>query len=109
MSFIKLDLNTCLKIKETLSREGLPLSVRIELRSTGCCDSSLGLIAGGVEESDLVEEADGLKIVMSPEIHNLVGEVSVDYVDDGRKQGFVLSSSKPLNEWEGFAACSIRI
>ncbi|MDD5170395.1 MAG: hypothetical protein PHN75_16385 [Syntrophales bacterium] len=109
MSFFKLDLDTCRKIKETLSREGHPLSVRIEIRSTGCCDSSLGLIAGGIEETDLVEEVDGLKIFIKREIHNLVGEVTIAYVDDGQKQGFVLTSGKPLNEWEGFGVCSIRV
>jgi hypothetical protein len=49
-----------------------------------------------------------LTIRMSPSTYELVGTVSISYVDDAQKKGFVLTSSKPLNEWEGFAACNIK-
>jgi hypothetical protein len=45
---------------------------------------------------------------MSPDTYKLVGNVSISYVDDAPKKGFILTSSKPLNEWEGFAACNIK-
>jgi Fe-S cluster assembly iron-binding protein IscA len=71
----------------------------------------LRLVAGvdTVRESDLVEELDGLTFVISPETHQLVGEVRIAYTDDAGREGFVLTSSKPLSEWDGFAARTIRM
>lgn len=109
MPMIQLDPLACEAIKTVLSEKGLPLSVRIEIRSTGCCDSSLGIAAGEAEEHDLLEEIDGLSIAMSPATHQLVGDVSVSYVDDSDRKGFVLLSDRSLNEWAGFAPSSIRL
>ncbi|MBA4396779.1 MAG: hypothetical protein C0394_05285 [Syntrophus sp. (in: bacteria)] len=106
---IKLDPTACEAIKSALSEKELPLSVRIEIRSTGCCDASLGMIAATAEEHDLIEEIDGLIILMGPAIYKLVGEVSISYVDDSARKGFILVSERPLNEWEGFSACNIRL
>jgi Fe-S cluster assembly iron-binding protein IscA len=106
---IKLDLRACKAIKSALSERKLPLSIRIEVRSTGCCDASVGLTADTVDEFDLLEEIDGLIIIISPETYELVGEVTISYVDDDGRRGFFLTSSRPLNEWSGFAVCNIRI
>jgi hypothetical protein len=62
-----------------------------------------------IHESDLVEEVDGLTFVISPETHELVGEVRISCNDDAERKGFVLTSSKPVSEWEGLATCSIRM
>lgn len=96
-------------IKATLSEKGLPCSVRIEIRSTGCCDASLGMIADKAEASDLIMEIDGLTILMRPALYALVGEVSILCVDDPKKNEFILVSDRPLNEWAGFGACNIRL
>ena len=58
-----------------------------------------------VRESDLVEEVDGLTFVISPETHDLVGDVTIGCAEDG----FVVMSAKPLSEWDGFAPCKIRM
>jgi Fe-S cluster assembly iron-binding protein IscA len=108
MSLITLDQPAIEAIRKELDGKGLPLTVRIEIRSTGCCDASLSLISDTAEESDLIESVEDLTIRMSPSTHELVGTVSISYVDDAQKRGFVLTSSKPLNEWEGFAACNIK-
>ncbi len=108
MSMIKLSPSDCTTIKAILSEKGLPCSVRIEIRSTGCCDASLSMTADTAEESDLIEEIAGLTIFMRPALYALVGEVSVRCVDDSRTNEFILVSEKPLNEWEGFAGSQIR-
>ncbi len=109
MPMIRLEPLACEAIKRTLSENGLPLSVRIEIRSTGCCDASLGIAAEAAEVHDLIEEADGLAIAMSRETHQLVGDVSISYVDDFDRKGFVLLSDRSLNEWAGFAPGNIRL
>jgi Fe-S cluster assembly iron-binding protein IscA len=109
MSLVTLDPGAGQAIKSLLSERGIQGPVRIELRSTGCCDASLGLRVDTAHESDLVEEVDGLTFVISPETHQLVGEVRISYTDDACRKGFVLTSSRPVSEWDGFATCSIRM
>jgi len=96
-------------IKSFLAEKGSQGPIRIDLNSTGCCDVSLGLSVDTVRAADLVQEVDGLQFVMSPETYQLVGEVTISFVDEREKRGFVLFSSKPVSEWDGFGVCSIRI
>jgi Fe-S cluster assembly iron-binding protein IscA len=96
-------------IKSFLTEKGCQGPIRIDLHSTGCCDASLGLSIDTIRAADLVQEVDGLQLVMSPETHQLVGEVIISYVDEGGRKGFVLTSSKPVSEWDGFGVCSISI
>jgi len=109
MSLVTLDTNASHAVKSVLSERGMQGPIRIEIQFTGCCDPSLGLIVDAVRESDLVEEVDGLTFVISPETHQLVGEVRISYMDDAGRKGFVLTSNKPISEWDGFATCSIRM
>jgi Fe-S cluster assembly iron-binding protein IscA len=109
MSLVTLDPGAGQAIKSLLSEGRIQGPIRIEIQSTGCCDPSLGLIVDTVRDSDLVEELDGLTFVISPETHQLVGEVRISCADDAGREGFVLTSSKPLSEWDGFATRSIRM
>jgi Fe-S cluster assembly iron-binding protein IscA len=109
MSIVSLDPSACLAIKTALSEKDLPFSVRIEIRSTGCCDASLGIAASMIEINDLSDQIDGLQIVMSPTVHELVGGVSISYRNDAEQTGFIIVSEKSLNEWAGFAAGCIRL
>jgi Fe-S cluster assembly iron-binding protein IscA len=109
MSLVTLDPGAGQAIKSLLSEGGIQGPIRIEIQSSGCCDPSLGLIVDTVRESDLVEELDGLTFVISPETHQLVGEVRISCADDAGREGFILTSSKPLSEWDGFATRSIRM
>jgi Fe-S cluster assembly iron-binding protein IscA len=108
MPLITIDQPAIEAIRKELEGKGLPLTLRIEIRSTGCCDASLSLVSNAAEELDLIESVEDLTIRMSPDTYKLVGNVSISYVDDAPKKGFILTSSKPLNEWEGFAACNIK-
>jgi len=109
MSLVTLDPDAGQAIRSLVSERGIRGPVRIEIQSTGCCDSSLELSVDTVRESDLVEELDGLTFVISPETHQLVGEVRISYTDDAGRKGFILTSSQPLGEWDGFATRSIRM
>jgi len=59
--------------------------------------------------TDLIQELDGLTFVIKPETYNLVGKVTISYVDEMGRKGFVLTSSKPLGEWDGFGCSEIEI
>jgi len=109
MPLVTLDPGAGQAVKSLLSEKDVQGPVRVELQFTGCCDPSLGLIVGTVRESDLVEEVDGLTFVIDPETHQLAGEVRISCTDEAGSNRFVLTSSKPIGEWDGLITCSIRM
>ena len=109
MSLVKLNPAASQAVKSLLSERGVREPIRIELQFTGCCDPSLGLIVDRIRESDLVQEVDGLTFVIDPETHELAGEVKISYTEDAGRDRFVLTSSKPVSEWDGLITCSIRM
>ena len=92
-------------IRVSLAGNGPARPIRIDLRSTGCCDASLCLRLDAICEDDLIEESDGLTFVMSPHMCRLTGAVTITC---GRGEGeFILLPAKPLSEWDGFGVCRI--
>jgi iron-sulfur cluster insertion protein len=106
---VKLEPGAAQAIRSFLAEKGLNQPIRIDLRSSGCCDPVLSLSVDAVRESDLIERLDDLMFVISPQIHELVGEVTIAYVDDSGRKGFILTSIKPVSEWDGVGACDIRL
>jgi Fe-S cluster assembly iron-binding protein IscA len=62
-----------------------------------------------IRKDDLTEEIEGLTFVTSPEIHQLAGDITITYVDEKSRQGFILKSSKSISEWDGFGFCTIKV
>jgi Fe-S cluster assembly iron-binding protein IscA len=108
MSIVKLDPRAYQAIMSELLERKLRPFVRIEICSTGCCDASLGLRPDKADVSDLVEEVDDLTLLINPEVYALVGVVSISCADEVGRSGFILTSQRPLNEWEGFAVCDMK-
>ena len=106
---VKLEASAIQAIRSFLAEKGIQEPLRIDLRSSGCCDPSLMLSVGNVCESDLLQEVEGLTIIMSPEIYQLVGEVTISYADEIGRKGFLLTPEKPISEWDGFGVSLIRI
>lgn len=96
-------------IKSFLADKGIQQPIRIDLHSSGCCDASLCLCVDTISESDLTLELDSLTFVISPETHQLVGDVKISYVDETGRKGFLLTSAKPIGEWDGFGVSDIKI
>ena len=92
-----------------LEEKGLQKSVRIDLGFTGCCDASLTIVADSAREDDLVIETDGLTFIISPETHELSGDINISCIDEPGRKGFHITSSKPVSEWDGFGICDIKI
>jgi Fe-S cluster assembly iron-binding protein IscA len=61
-----------------------------------------------IRESDLVYEINGLTFVISPETFQLVGNIRISYRDTTDKKGFMITSEKPVSEWDGFGVSDIR-
>ncbi len=109
MPVFHVDSQTVQKIQQFLVQKGQACCVRVEIRSSGCCDAALGLAAQEPAQTDIVEQHDSLQIAMPLEIYQLVGGITISGSDDEPLQNFFLTSEKPLNEWSGFAPCSIQI
>ena len=106
---VKLEAGAGRAIRSFFAEKGIQGPLRIHLQSSGCCDSSLGLSVDRIRESDLIQEVDGLTFMISPETYRLAGEVAISYRDEIGEEGFILTSEKPVSEWEGFGVSAIRI
>jgi len=109
ISIIKLEPGVSQVIKSFLAAKGIRQPIRIDLNFSGCCDASLCLRADAILETDLTLELDGLTFVINPDTYQLVGEVTISCVDERGRKGFVLTSSKPVGEWDGFGVSDIKI
>jgi Fe-S cluster assembly iron-binding protein IscA len=109
MAHIQLTPEAIQSMQAFLEEKGVKSPIRIDIQSTGCCDPSLGLCIDHVNDRDLVLESNELTLIMDPLTLQTVGKVKIDYANEPGKKGFVLTSSIPLSEWEGFGTCEIRL
>jgi Fe-S cluster assembly iron-binding protein IscA len=107
--FITLGPGMAQAIKTWMSGNNARGAVRIEIRSTGCCDASLGMRIDSARESDMVVIAEGITFVVDREIHDLAGKIAIACCDEPNRTGFKITSSIPLNEWAGFGICDIMV
>ena len=106
---VKLEPGAARAAERFLKEKGIDQPLRIDLNFTGCCDASLVLRADDMGEGDLYAEIEGLTFVMDPEVYNLAGEITIEYVEEEGRTGFVLTSQRPVGEWEGFGISEIKI
>jgi Fe-S cluster assembly iron-binding protein IscA len=92
-----------------LNEKGISRPLRIDLRFTGCCDASLGLRVDDINQSDLYVEVEGLTFIVDPDVYRLAGGVTITYEEEKGRTGFLLTSEKPVSEWEGFGVSNIQI
>lgn len=91
-----------------LNERGISRPLRIDLNFTGCCDASLCLRVDDIGESDLYTEVEGLTFIVDPEIYNLAGGIAIACVEEDGRTGFMLTSERPVSEWEGFGVSEIK-
>ncbi len=106
---VKLESGAGRAASQFLNEKGINRSLRIDLRFTGCCDASLCLRVDDIGEGDLYMEADGLTFIMDTEVYRLAGGVAIAYVEEKDRKGFLLTSERPVSEWEGFGVSDIQV
>jgi len=109
ISIIKLEPGAIQAIKTFLADKSIHQPIRIDTNFSGCCDASLCLRVDNTLDTDLTIELEDITFVINPDTYQLVGEVTISYVDEGGRKGFVLKSSKPIGEWDGFGVSDIKI
>ncbi|MDD5723743.1 MAG: hypothetical protein PHY29_08410 [Syntrophales bacterium] len=97
MQFVTLAPGTGSAIKASLSKQGAQSPLRIKLCFAGRFDPFLDLAVDTVREVDLVQETEDLTFIIAPETYEIVGNVTISYVDDGDRNGFMLASTGPAS------------
>ncbi len=95
------------RIKEVLEAEGKPgWGLRIFMVEGGCCGPSYGMdIDEKAIETDEVIEKNGLRIFMDRETFVNLSGMTLDFIDDGERQGFVLTGGKTPSCGSGCSSC----
>ena len=98
MPLVSLEADVVQAIHQSLAENDLKRPIRIELRSTGCCDAALGLFLDKADENDLLQQIEGITFVLRPEINELAGEITIGW----RGSGFVLKAEKASQQMGQF-------
>ena len=106
---IKLSKEAARALRSFLAEKGIQKPIRIDLCFRGCCDPTLELRLDNAVRHDFRFDLEGLQFIISPETFELAGEVTISHVNEKGKKGFMVTSSKPMSEWDGFGVCNIKI
>lgn len=106
---IHLDQEAAGAIRSFLVENDMQKPIRIDLCFKGCCDPFLELRVDWAKEHDHRIEVEGLVFVISPEIYDLSGDVTIHHVDEKGRKGFRIVPGKPMGEWDGFGVCNVKI
>jgi len=95
------------KAKEILTAEGKAgWGLRIYTAEGGCCGPSYGMdLDEKPGDGDEVVEKDGLKVFIDQNTLKGLGGMQIDFVDDGERQGFILSGGEPSSCDSGCSSC----
>jgi iron-sulfur cluster assembly protein len=92
------------EIKSTIEQEKIPTEnlLRISVKSGGCSGFSYGLnfveATDVVENKDVVEELNGIKIVIDKSSLLYLDGTTLDWVDDNGQKGFKLNTPQPQSK-----------
>lgn len=96
-------------IRSFLAEKEIQKPIRIHLRSTGCCDASLGLRADERHEDDWMEDVQGVLFVIGKDLEKMTGDITIAASADPQETGFVVTAENPISEWDGFGVCKIEM
>ena len=77
------------KLKQTLSKRGNGLGIRIAVKTTGC--SGLAYVLEYVDtqiDGDLLIECNGCSVFIDPKSCPYINNMTIDYVRNGLNEGF---------------------
>lgn len=84
------------KAKEILSAEGkAEWGLRFYTAGSSCCGPSYGIdIVEEAVAGDKTIEKNGLKVFMDADTYQNLTGMNIDYIQDGEREGFVLTGGK---------------
>lgn len=86
------------KLSAYLTENKVAPKVRIYLPECDCSGSGgqLSLALDQPVNGDVTHKAGELELFMAQDLYDKVGQVTIDFKDDGRNSGFVVESEKPV-------------
>lgn len=95
------------KAKEVLAAEGKESwGLRIYMSEDDCCGPSYGMdLDEQPAEGDEIVEKNGLKVFLDQNASQNLNGMEVDFIDDGDKQGFVITGSPSSSCSSGCSSC----
>jgi iron-sulfur cluster assembly accessory protein len=95
------------KAKEILVAEGKDSwGLRIYMAEGGCCGPSYGMdIDERPAEGDDIVEKNGLRVFVDQNASRNLKGMEIDFVDDGERQGFVITGQPSSSCGSGCASC----
>ncbi len=95
------------KAKQILSSEGkADWGLRVYTVEGGCCGPSYGMdLDEKPAEGDEVVEKNGLKVFMDKNTSTKLDGMGIDFIDDGGRQGFIITGGKPPSCGPGCTSC----
>lgn len=93
--------------KKILTTEGKTgWGLRVYIAGGGCCGPSYGMdIDENPTENDEVVEKNGLRVFVDKEASQKLDGMNIDYVEEGERQGFVLTGGKASSCSSGCSSC----
>ena len=85
------------KALEVLEKEGkADWGLRVFVAGGSCCGPSYGMdLDEKPKDGDEVTEKNGLKVFTDKETFEKLNDMTMDFVDDGQQQGFVIKGDNP--------------
>jgi iron-sulfur cluster assembly protein len=85
------------EVKRLLAKENRPeLGLRIGVRPGGCSGMSYMLGFDAAQESDKVQEYEGIKVLVDPESDPVLDGTELDYQDGLQGKGFTFHNPKAV-------------
>ena len=77
------------RVRSHLQKRGTGLGLRLGVTKTGCSGYSYVInYADDIEESDVIFEDKGVRVVVDPEAQQLIDGTEVDFVKNGLNEAF---------------------
>ena len=70
--------------------------IRIFLQSGGCSGSSLAMVLDEAKDTDDVVNVNGFTLLVDKDLHTLAKGISLDFINEAGRSGFILSSEESL-------------
>lgn len=81
--------NAAARVRSYLDRRGSGVGLRVGVKKTGCNGFAYVInYADGVDDSDVVFEQRGVKVVVDPASLELIDGTEVDFVKEGLNEAF---------------------
>jgi iron-sulfur cluster assembly accessory protein len=84
------------KLADYMKQNSLTAPIRVYLSQGGCSGQSLALALDELKDTDQKTEFNGMTFLIDITLAERVGGVTVDFVEEGCRSGFMVSSEKPV-------------